>query len=136
MLKYMVLLSSLAPSIAMAHDWDNDYWLERLMRNHVKVGECLTYMYENAREDFMENCSVHAIGYTENDLSREYHQQLAKHPEQGDVEFVFEHFPEHDAEETVNIYQNAVIIPVINSAILTMYIADAIIRTDARMEDK
>lgn len=136
MLKYIILLSSLAPSIASAHEWDNEYWLERLIRNHVKVGECLTYMFENAREDFMNNCSVHSMAYTENQLVREFDQQKVQHPEQDDIEFTFEHFPEHSAEDTVEIYQNVAIIPVINSAIISLYLADAIIRTDARLEDK
>ena len=136
MLKYIILLSSLTPSIACAHDWDNDYWLERLIRNHVKVADCLTHMMNNAREDFMSECSVHAMRYPENQLSQEYHQQLAQHPEQNVLEFTFEHFPEHDAEEIVNIYNNIRLIPVINTAIISLYIADTIIRTDARLEDK
>lgn len=143
MLKNIILLSSLAPSIACAHDWDNDYWLERFLRNHNKVAECMLYLEDNAREDFTENCSVHVMGATENDIQKEFYQQLEEHPDLDEVDFLIEHFPappSMDADEYAHIigeiYQQVLFFEGIDNLIISMYIADAIIKTDKRMEDK
>ena len=143
MLKNIILLSSLAPSITCAHDWDNEYWLERILRNHDKVAQCMLLINDNAREDFTENCSVHAMGYTQNEVFQEYDEERAKHPDLEDIDFLIEHFPAPptmEAEEYTeiigDIYQQVLFRDGINGLIMRLYIADAIIKTDKRMEDK
>lgn len=133
----------MVPALVHAHDWDNDYWLERFLRNHNKVADCQLMLQKNARDDFMSNCSPHAMAYAENDIQNEFYEQLAEHPELDEIDFLVEHFPvppTMDPEEYANIiseiYTHVSLFDGVNSLIMGMYVADAIIRTDKRMEDK
>lgn len=143
MLKYIAMIPLLLPVTVHAHDWDNDYWLERILRNHNKVMDCYQYAQDNARDDFKENCSPHVMGYTENDVFEEYTQQLAEHPTMDDINFLIDHFPpppEMDAEEYAHIiseiHDNVYYHEGVNGIIMQMYIIDAIIRTDERIATK
>jgi hypothetical protein len=137
MLKYIPLISLLLPASVHAHEWDNDYWLERFIRNHAKVIECYVYVVDNQRAEFMENCSVHSMAYTENDTYAQFLKEWeANHPDEDDIEFVFSHFPQLDADDTTKVYNNIDIHTAVNSVIMQLYIADAIIRTDHRLDTK
>ena len=98
---------------------------------------------DGRREAFTDNCSVHAMGYAENQIFEDYYKERAEHPDQDDIDFVIEHFPpppEMDAEEYSNIIDDILnhisYHEGVNGLIMQMYIADAIIRHDARNEDK
>ena len=137
MLKQSILL--LAASVAMpahAHgDWESLYWLERLLRNHVKVVDCIVMLEEEDRDGFKENCSVHTMAYTENDVMAEYHRHFETFtptdPEIDDeIEFLSEHFPMADTDQLYEIYLNVQLVPVVNANIISLYIADTIVRSD------
>jgi hypothetical protein len=143
MLKQSILLLAMVPAIAMGHDWDNEYWLERLLRNHVKVGDCLTHIQENERSEFLQNCSVHSMGYTENDVFAEYYEELAKHPEQDDILFIIDHFPppptmdsEEYSEIISGILDNIYVRENVNAIIITLSLAEVIIRSESQKDDK
>jgi len=136
MLKHIPLIAALLPATSMAHgDWDATYWLERLLRNHHKVVDCILLVEEEDRDGFKENCSVHSMGWTENDAMAEYYMHFdtfePADPDIDDhIEFISEHFPTADADQIYQIYQNVKLVPVINSIIIGLYIADTIIRSD------
>lgn len=133
MIKQTILIAALLPACVHAHEWRQDYWLERLSRNHLKIGECYDVFINNGnRKAFDQDCSLHTMGYVENKLLREYQSARLHHPRMSDLEFVAHHFSDgFTIPEQVLILENIRIINTIAlRAIITMHIAEGLTRND------
>ena len=126
MIKQLILIAALLPGTAAAHDWNQVYWLERLARNHLKTSECYKTLFKD--EDIMtfrSQCSVHAMGYTENKIMKEYYAEKLHHPLASDREFLTEHF---EIQYVDQILEQIHLVPRINMAIMGLYLAEAVTR--------
>lgn len=133
MIKQMILIAALLPASVHAHEWRQDYWLERLSRNHMKIGECYDVFINNEdRKAFDKDCSLHTMGYVENKLLAELKLARLHHPLMSDVEFVAHHFGDSfTIPDQVLILENIRIIETIAMrAIITMHIAEGLTRND------
>ena len=126
MIKQLILVAALLPGTAASHDWNADYWLERLARNHIKTADCYKAFFKD--EDvytFRSQCSVHTMGYTENKIMKEYYTEKLHHPLASDREFLTEHFEIQHVEQ---ILEQIHLVPRINVAIMGMYLAEGVTR--------
>lgn len=131
MLKTLPLLAALLPSAAGAHNWEGqEYWLKRMLDNHLKLGTCLKLVNENDIQTFKKDCSTWALGATENKVLVEYQDEKAEHPELSDYEFLETHFI-HDEPETIyGILLNVDVIPAVSANIVMLNIVDGLTRGD------
>lgn len=133
MIKQLILIAALLPGTAASHEWKQDYWLDRLARNHLKTADCYGVIFRD--EDIMtfrSQCSVHTMGYTENKIMKEYYAEKLHHPLASDREFLTEHFEIQYVDEILEQIQ---LVPRINVAIMGMYLAEGVTR-NYEMDDK
>jgi len=125
MLKYILIILSLVPAHVHAHQWDADYWLERIVRNHNKTIDCLFLVQDNHIDEFRSTCSTWVLAYTENNLMTEYYAEWDEHPEQTEPEFIFEHFEE---DLIVPLAQNLLIQEQLEAIIVSLFIVEGLTR--------
>ena len=126
MIKQLILIAALLPGTASAHEWNQNHWLDRLARNHLKTADCFATVFrEEDIMTFRSQCSVHTMGYTENKVMKEYYTEKLHHPLSTDREFIAEHFEIQYVEQILEQIQ---MVPRINVAIMGMYLAEAVTR--------
>ena len=126
MIKQLILIAALLPGTAASHEWKQDYWLERLARNHLKTADCyMTFFKEEDIVTFRSKCSVHTMGYTENKVMKEYYTEKLHHPLASDREFLTEHF---EIQYVDQILEQIHLVSRINVAIMSMYLAEGVTR--------
>lgn len=129
----MILIAALLPASAIAHDWNQEYWLERMTRNHIKIGDCFQAAVGKYSDPitFRQSCSLHSMGYTENSVFAEYYTARLHHPLMSDVEFVMNHFNGYDIYYQGQILDNIQTIKTkASAAIATMHIVEGLTRND------
>ena len=131
MKKYILLMTLLLPVPAMAHDWEQFYWLDTLLRNHIKVVDCWGLVNDQDMVTFRKECSLWSMGSTENKLMAQYAAARAHHPEQSKIEFFEQHFAgEYSDEQVVAIYSNMSLVTQVEAIIMGMHIAEGLTRND------
>ena len=126
MIKQLILIAALLPGTAASHEWDQDYWLERMARNHVKTADCYkTFFHDEDVYTFRSQCSVHSMGSTENKVMKEYYAEKLHHPLASDREFLTEHF---ELQYVDPILEQIQMVPRINAAIMGLYLAEGVTR--------
>ncbi len=132
-IKQLILIAALLPASAMAHEWEAGYWLERMDRNHTKIGDCFqAAVVDGDTVTFRQSCSLHSMGYTENSVYAEYQAARLHHPLMSDAEFIANHFgDEYDFYEQAHIFKHIRMIKTAASAgIVTMHIVEGLTRND------
>ena len=130
MKKYILLISLLLPVPAMAHDWEQDYWLETLLRNHMKVMDCWGAVNDEDMITFRQKCSLWSMGSTENKSMEIYWAARAQHPDLNRLEFIALHFTDHTDEDIWAISENMTLMHKVHAIIVGMHIAEGLTRSD------
>ena len=127
MIKQLILTGALLlPGHALAHEWKQIYWLDRLAHNHIKTAECYVDIFTDQNiQKFRSSCSVHSMGYTENKVMKEYRAAKLHHPLLSDREFIAEHF---EIQYVDKILEQVQFVPRVNVAIMAMYLAEGVTR--------
>lgn len=131
-MKHLLLMAALLPTTTLAHDWNQEYWLDRMLRNHQKIADCYDVLInEEDHVTFRSKCSLHSMGYTENSVITQYRSEKLQHPTMTDIEFIQEHFPDLRLKQVIDIWSNVDWIQTsLKSAIITMHIAEGLTRND------
>lgn len=114
----------MVPATASAHEWDSEYWLERLVRNHTKVIDCMLLVQDNDIATFRAECSTHTMAYQQNVIMDEL--EIAGMAHKNDIEgFVLEHF---DEIQMPVVQQNLRIYTAIEGIIVSHFIVEGLTR--------
>ena len=133
MIKQLILITALLPVPAMAHEWESDYWIDKMSRNHLKIGDCFAAAVLNGDVvTFRQSCSLHSMAYTENSMRTEYEAARLHHPLMSDVEFVANHFGvDYDVYEQAFLLENIrMMYTAATAGIVTMHIVEGLTRND------
>lgn len=117
----------MVPATASAHEWDSEYWLERLVRNHNKVIDCQLLVQDNDLAGFRAECSTHTMAYQENILMDELEIAGMQHKDDLDT-FISEHF---DEIQLAVLRQNIQIQRAIEGIIVSHFIVEGLTRNAA-----
>jgi len=130
MIKYILLISLFLPFPALSHEWSQYKWLERILTNHVVIGDCWHALEDEDTATFQSKCSAQAMASTENSVMTTYRAAKLHHPELNDLEFIALHFPDATADQLWEIFLNVQQENGINGILIAMYLAEVFIQDD------